>query len=333
MPPARSPRARGLRLLAQLPILLELAADALAPETCGAACASCNAGLDTARSKDLREGASLLQQHRHVEIATEALNAGAASTAEEGMSVEATQVKGDLFLVGNGPVSEEDHQRLQNVPPWWLFRFNGMSNLRPKEPVGRVFMRSNRAGYWGLSCCEDKHRKRGSRKGGRTAGSAAREGKGCTIRYGGVNHVCDRVLEAREVILLGGGAAKQKEHIDRCNGTLPKGKVTRGVSDKTPGVMYDFVNMTPGRRFPNGWSSGFLALAHLRSRFPKAFIHVMGMNWNVGRAGPHPFQFEERLFRSDPRVTIHATPTGQYHRRQVCAHNGTALLQDGDSLR
>lgn len=309
----------------------------MVPGTCSPAVADAanTEGLDLECLSASPQSSALLQQHRHMEAA-------AARTWSHTLAAE-QEAKGNVYLVGNGPISEEDHKTLETVPPWWIFRFNGMVNLRSNEPVGRVFVRNTATGYWGLGCCVNtKHgrakRKKGAGKRGfaksRVAARKSRKGQGtsqgCSLHHGGRSRVCWRLVEAREVILLGGDEAKQQLHEDRCAGTFAKGKFKMGLSDRF--AVYAEMNMTPGHLFPNSWSSGFLGLAHLRGRFPKATIHVMGMNWMSGRRGPHPFQIEERLFRTDPSVTIHATPTGQYHRREVCSRNVTSLLQDGDSL-
>ena len=47
----------------------------------------------------------------------------------------------DVALVGNGPLSAEQRAFLRRSAPDQVYRFNGMTNLLPDEPVGHLFVR------------------------------------------------------------------------------------------------------------------------------------------------------------------------------------------------
>ena len=47
----------------------------------------------------------------------------------------------DVVLVGNGPLSAEQRAFLRRSAPDQVYRFNGMTNLLPDEPVGHLFVR------------------------------------------------------------------------------------------------------------------------------------------------------------------------------------------------
>jgi hypothetical protein len=47
----------------------------------------------------------------------------------------------DVVLVGNGPLSSEQRAFLRRSAPDQVYRFNGMTNLLPDEPVGHLFVR------------------------------------------------------------------------------------------------------------------------------------------------------------------------------------------------
>merc|ERR1712194_538451 len=208
---------------------------------------------------------------------------------------------------------------IRQATPRHIFRFNGMTNLRPNEPVGRVFVRSRLHGYWGLGCCRGP------------------PGASCRSTVAGAN-MCSRVGEATQIIPLGGLNGKQSAMVRECAKAMPKLKFKTGTNQRH--VMFYNANMSI-THFPNFWSSGFLGLGFIHFISPHSTVHVMGMNWRSGRPGPHPFQLEERLFRSDSKVVVHETPSGKYHPRETCVpklKEGSAVLLaedsvvDGDSL-
>lgn len=150
--------------------------------------------------------------------------------------------------------------------------------------------------------------------------------------------MCSRVGEASQLIPLGGLNGKQAALVRECAKSLPGVPIKLGSNQRH--VMFYNANMSI-THFPNFWSSGFLGLGFVHSISPRSTVHVMGMNWQTGRPGPHPFQLEERMFRSDPKVVVHETASGKYHPREVCVPlpkvPATVLLtegavEEGDSL-
>ena len=61
----------------------------------------------------------------------------------------------DVLLVGNGPLTRRQRAMIRGARPSQIWRFNGMTNLHPGEPVGNLFARkcsnaTTPGQYWGV---------------------------------------------------------------------------------------------------------------------------------------------------------------------------------------
>ena len=201
----------------------------------------------------------------------------------------------EVLVIGNGPLSSEQRAIIRNTQPSQVFRFNGMSNLHPGEPVGHLFARlcdntSEPRAYWGISPPM-------SAMGVIEALFIPSSG---TLR---TRFMCNRVNEALAVILLQGREEDAKfyaryygmpVHHERCDVGCRK----------------------PSFHGAGSWSSGFLGLLHVLQKRPSRRVHVFGMNWAKHPQGSHPAQLEEMLVQKLVKtgdVVVHRTPAREYH--------------------
>lgn len=215
---------------------------------------------------------------------------------------------GDVYVVGNGPIMEEDHERLRAAGSETVFRCNGMRNLRWEEPVGVVYARKLTASghYWGVT--DDQ---------------------------------CPRIASAKEVILIG-VKGEVTEDGEKFKKKLPNVEVN-GVylskddkSDEPYSIDLDgtILHCPPKEhgacsKKAYGWSTGFMATVITRQRFPNAKIHLMGMNWNEGgkEVQAHPWNVEKRIIASLSWATVHKTKSKAYHDPNEKCQISSALLE------
>lgn len=222
---------------------------------------------------------------------------------------------GDALLIGNGPLLQKHRAVIRAAFPDQVFRFNGMNNMHPNEPVGTVFARVNSMdtepwGFWGLS-----HRAR-------------------------KNNMCHRINESRSVILLGG----RRQDVDAYESMYPSLHVDTmevetacagnfgdsahwvckasdsNVTHKRYKVVFDGQLLVSPRETKHGWSSGFFGLSFVMHHLGSASrVHVFGMNWNASvndeARFDHPFALEKRLVLNLTKrgiVAMHCTDPGRY---------------------
>eukprot|EP00747_Dinoflagellata_sp_TGD_P167332 gnl/TRDRNA2_/TRDRNA2_191519_c0_seq1.p1 gnl/TRDRNA2_/TRDRNA2_191519_c0~~gnl/TRDRNA2_/TRDRNA2_191519_c0_seq1.p1 ORF type:complete len:309 (-),score=24.66 gnl/TRDRNA2_/TRDRNA2_191519_c0_seq1:49-936(-) len=229
--------------------------------------------------------------------------------------------KGNVYVIGNGALREEDHAELALADPGVIFRCNTMLNLRLNESVGGVYVRQQGTAH------------------------------GVTGSYAGIfktSEYCPRIQHAKEITLIG--------HLGFDNVSLDRalleskfpGVDLRGVykprSDVPPSSSeFDIQLNGTSIRCPKhvpackgyGWSTGFLAIILTRMRFPKAQLHVMGMNWNDPEkmnwndpwkamlaskhlAPEHPWRTEKKVITNLKSVTVHNTAATEYHPGRRC---------------
>jgi hypothetical protein len=208
----------------------------------------------------------------------------------------------EMLLIGNGPLSPEQRAIIRNTVPSQVFRFNGMSNLHPGEPVGRLFARlsdnnTRPRAFWGIAPPPSVT--------GVVEALFVPSAAAIRTRF-----MCNRLNEALEVILLQGRPDDAQFY-------------TRyyGIRVREEACEHDC-----SRPELNGgyWSSGFLGLLHVLQRWPERRVHVFGMNWAKHPQAQHPALVEKFLIQKLVKsgdVVIHRTPSAEYHQ----ATNGYVL--------
>jgi hypothetical protein len=200
----------------------------------------------------------------------------------------------DVLLIGNGPLSAEQRAIIRNTVPGQVFRFNGMSNLHPGEPVGHLFARlsdntTEPKAFWGIA----------------PPPSALGTLEALFVPSAGTyrtRFMCSRVSEAVEIILLQGRPEDAyfysnyygiRVRDEPCENDCRKPELNGGY-----------------------WSSGFLGLIHVLQKWPARRVHVFGMNWAKHAQADHPAMVEmvltQRLVKSGD-VVIHQPPSADYH--------------------
>ncbi len=202
----------------------------------------------------------------------------------------------ELIVIGNGPLTQAQRKMIRGTRPAQVFRFNGMSNLHPGEPVGHVFVRfvTNQTTpwqYWGL---------RPPPSFLSVLDALYVPSSPASTRY-----ECDRINEAVGITLLQ-GRAEDADWYSKRNG-LP--------------VSFDTCEPNAVRgsvRHPSeSWSSGYLGITHVLSRWPRHTVHIFGMNWVRERDESHPFETEREHLQqlvAQKRIVMHKPRTGAgYH--------------------
>ena len=225
----------------------------------------------------------------------------------------------DIVLVGNGPLAAEHRIFIRGVSPGQLYRFNGMTNLLPDEPVGHLFVR--RVNDFATSVLEFPGEYWGLAPPLRRAGllEMLYLPAGDVVRR---RTMCHRALEAVDITLLRGQADDATYYAWHygVNVRLPE---CDGLCREAP--------PTSGRRkAPGGWTSGFLGLLEVLELHPSARIHLLGMNFGAAPNQQHATHIEKRFVETlieRGRVVVHRSPSGLYHSeflptRQSVAHIG-----------
>ena len=212
----------------------------------------------------------------------------------------------DAVLVGNGPLSAEQRAFLRHTHPTQIYRFNGMTNLLPDEPVGHVFVRrivgvaldvvQFPGEYWGLAP---------------PIGTTGFGVELCSLMVPRCNtlrerSMCHRTREAVGITLLNGNPDDALYYTQmygvRCR--LPE---CDGLCKEAP----------PGAKGAiSGWTSGFLGLLEVLETQPSARVHLLGMNFGDAPNKQHATHVERRLVEmlvQQERVLLHVSPSSLYH--------------------
>jgi len=212
----------------------------------------------------------------------------------------------DVVLVGNGPLSIAQRALVRTTNPLQLYRFNGMTNLLPDEPVGHLFVRrvidfatsgarEFPGDYWGLA---PPLRRRGVLEWLYVpASSVVRE-----------RTMCHRAQEAVGVTLLN-GSPDDAVFYARRYGVPMQLPGCRGLGREAPPT-------SGGAKAAGGWTSGVLGLLEVLEVRPHARIHLVGMNFGATPNQQHATHVERRLVQAlgkSGRVFIHRPPAAQYH--------------------
>ena len=212
----------------------------------------------------------------------------------------------DVVIVGNGPLSPEHRAFVRASRPTQLYRFNGMTNLLPDEPVGHLFvrrvtetfdiaLREFPSDYWGLA---PPLRKRGIVEWLYVpASSVVRE-----------RTMCHRAPEAVDITLLNGMSDDVGFYTWHY-----------GVEFRLPecdGLCREAPPSAGGTKAPGGWTSGFLGLLEVLDIKPNARVHLLGMNFGAAPNQQHATHVERRFVQmlvDRGRVMMHRPPSGTYH--------------------
>jgi len=185
-----------------------------------------------------------------------------------------------IYVIGNGPILASDHNLIAQMPADWIYRFNGMNNLQPSEPVGNVFVRQGKKGFWGLGDCRPRSEKQQL-------------------------NICPRISEAKRLILVGSFDISES-FTEVCAQTYPKALVSSVTRVEQLVWMGQEVNSENASR---GFSTGFVGLVHVLDWHPPPTqIHIFGMNWELKSSG-HDMAQEKALIEQAPSawIKIHAT--------------------------
>ena len=215
----------------------------------------------------------------------------------------------DVVLVGNGPLSSEQRAFLRRSAPDQVYRFNGMTNLLPDEPVGHLFVRKIDDTYT---------RSRGSAiaPAGEYWGLTPPLSRQALIEWlyvPGVTVVrertmCSRAVEAVSVILLNGTRRDARFYADKY-GVPMRLLQCEGLCKAPP-------PSAGGSKAPGGWTSGFLGLLEVTYLKPHARMHLLGMNFGAAPNQQHATHVERRFVQmliAQERVVLHLSPSQTYH--------------------
>ena len=251
----------------------------------------------------------------------------------------------DIVLIGNGPLStQQRHRLIRPASPSQVYRFNGLSNLHPGEPLGHVFARLINPD---------------SAPFGIPAGAVGKDRDAVPWYFWGLEPPlrldtftlqlpilrqlsthCHRLPNEAVSITLVNGRAEDADWYAKHLG-IP--------------VTYmpcDAVCRSPPPGSKHGWTTGTRALFHLLNRTLEARsahedshhnatrraaakraaprIHVLGMNWaNKKGSSQDSFHSRERekqvVLRelgASGRIVVHPTPSLAYHTRMSVSHLG-----------
>jgi len=224
---------------------------------------------------------------------------------------------GDAILVGNGPLGAEHRAFLRAASPSQIYRFNGMTNLLPDEPVGHLFVRRVTetfdladvpSDYWGLA---PPLRRRGVLEWLYVPASTL-------IRQ---RTMCHRAPEALDITLLNG------LHDDAAWYAWQYGLPMR--LPECDGLCREVPPAAGGVKAPGGWTSGFLGLLEVLQLKPAARIHLLGMNFGAAPNQQHATHVERRFVQmlvDKGRVLMHRSPSALYHTEFVASAANVAHL-------
>jgi len=238
----------------------------------------------------------------------------------------------DVALVGNGPLSAEQRAFLRRSAPDQVYRFNGMTNLLPDEPVGHLFVRRiddvstqlrARGDSLGNNAEAPRHLKAGDYWG--LAPALHRAAVIEWLYVPGVAIVrqrtmCSRAVQAVEVILLN-GTHRDAGFYSNFYGLPVRIAHCEGLCKAAP-------PSGGGSKAPGGWTSGFLGLLEVLDRKrPVGRVHLLGMNFGAAPNNQHATHVERRfvqMLTAHGRVVIHRSPSAMYH-SEIAAGNKEAL--------
>jgi len=224
----------------------------------------------------------------------------------------------DVILVGNGPLSAEQRIFVRAAKADQLYRFNGMTNLLPDEPVGHLFVRrildlatggveQFPGEYWGLT---PPLRRSGVLEWMYLpAASVFRE-----------RTMCSRMTEAVDVTLLNGSPDDVMWY-----------SWHYGIDMRLPecdGLCREDPPSSGGVKAPGGWTSGFLGLLEIVEQKPQSRIHLLGMNFGAAPNQQHATHVERRfvqMLMDRGRVLMHRPPSGLYHSEFIGSRDGKHL--------
>ena len=209
----------------------------------------------------------------------------------------------DVVLVGNGPLGTEQRAFIRRTRPDQIYRFNGMINLLPDEPIGHVFVRKivdkfnersplTPGEYWGLT---PPLRRAGLVEWLFLPG----------VRILRERTMCHRTTHAIDVTLIN-GSPDDASYYTRMYGLPVRLPQCDGLCKEAP----------PGATTVGGWTSGFIGLLEVLETQPRARIHLLGMNFGAAPNQQHATHVERRLVEllmEQGRVLLHVSPSGHYH--------------------
>lgn len=222
---------------------------------------------------------------------------------------------GRVVVVGNGPLSTEQRAFIRASDPRDIFRFNGMANMLPDEPVGHLFARraDDATAQYG-----DQHLHEFS--GLQPPLSVAGLTEWLISPRFATNHMrtrsmCHRVDEARSVSLLFGTSADASTYMRRLHlpvVELPFENDSLVAALKATGIEGETIRkgLLDGHTF----SSGLLGILEVLRIRPGQPVHILGMNF-AASAQDHMPDLEYAVVRklvTRGRATIHPPPSNLY---------------------
>jgi len=226
-----------------------------------------------------------------------------------------------VVVVGNGPLSSQQRAFIRAAKADDVYRFNGMANLLPDEPVGHLYARrvDDVTADYGIGVGNLHHEYAGMQPPLSMAGLLeVLIAPTFVSRHMRTRSMCHRAHEAVDVGLLGGtetDATFYEEDWSKSVQQVLLSTTAIELALTRAGIARDLISALLARMHAGSTvSSGLIGILDVLHRRPGSIVHILGMNF-AKSSQEHLHVLEREIVRqlvNLGKVALHPPPSRLY---------------------